>query len=39
VLDKAGEIDERIVGEIFAAIAHEPKLKLLNAELQAKAAS
>lgn len=39
VLDKAGEIDERIVGEIFAAIAHEPKLKLLNAELPAKVAS
>jgi len=39
VLDKAGEIDERIVGEIFAAVAHEPKLKLLNAELPAKAAS
>jgi small-conductance mechanosensitive channel len=39
VLDKAGEIDERIIGEIFSAIAHEPKLKLLNAELPAKAAS
>ena len=39
VLDKAGEIDERIVGEILAAVAHEPKLKLLNAELPAKAAS
>ena len=38
VVDKAGEIDERIVGEVFAAIAHEPKLKLLNAELPAKAA-
>jgi small-conductance mechanosensitive channel len=39
VVDKAGEIDERIVGEIFATIAHEPKLKLLNAELPAKVAS
>jgi small-conductance mechanosensitive channel len=39
VVDKAGEIDERIVGEVFAAIAREPKLKLLNAELPAKAAS
>jgi small-conductance mechanosensitive channel len=35
VTDKAGEIDERIISEIFAAIAHEPKLKLLNAELAA----
>lgn len=35
VVDKAGEIDERIISEIFATIAHEPKLKLLNAELPA----
>jgi len=35
VIDKAGEIDERIISEIFATIAHEPKLKLLNAELAA----
>lgn len=35
VVDKAGEIDERIISEIFAAIGHEPKLKLLNAELPA----
>ena len=35
IVDKAGEIDERIISEIFAAIAHEPKLKLLNAEVAA----
>jgi small-conductance mechanosensitive channel len=40
VSDKAGEIDERIISEIFAAINREPKVKLLNAELPiAKAAT
>jgi len=35
VTDKAGEIDERLIGELFAAIDHDPKLKLLNADLPA----
>jgi small-conductance mechanosensitive channel len=35
VTDKAGEIDERLISELFAAIDHDPKLKLLNAELPA----
>ena len=39
VTDKAGEIDERLIGEIFAAIDHDPKIKLLNAELPAAKAA
>jgi small-conductance mechanosensitive channel len=39
VLDKAVEIDERIVGEIFSAVDREPRLKLLNAEIPASKAT
>jgi len=40
VIDKATEIDERIVGEMFEAADREPKLNLLNAEIPtAKATS
>jgi small-conductance mechanosensitive channel len=39
VLDKAVEIDERIVGEIFSAVDREPRLKLLNAEIPASKAA
>jgi hypothetical protein len=40
VMDKAVEIDERIIGEIFAAVNREPRLNLLNAEVPtSKAAS
>lgn len=35
VLEKASEIDERVVGEIFAAVDREPKLKLINSEIPA----
>ena len=33
VMDKAVEIDERIIREIFAAVNCDPKLKLINAEI------
>ncbi len=33
VMDKAAEIDERIIGEMFSAAYAEPKLKLMNAEV------
>jgi vacuolar-type H+-ATPase subunit D/Vma8 len=33
VMDKAVEIDERIISEIFAAVNRDPKLKLINAEI------
>ena len=33
VADKSGEIDERIMSEIFAAIGHDPKLKLLDSQI------
>ncbi len=33
VLEKAAEIDERVIGDIFAAVDREPKLKLLNSEI------
>ena len=32
IMDKAVETDERIIGEIFAAVNREPRLNLLNAE-------
>lgn len=35
VLEKATEIDERVIGEIFAAVDREPKLKLINSEIPA----
>ncbi len=34
-MDKAVETDERIIGEIFAAVDRDPKLKLINAEIPA----
>jgi small-conductance mechanosensitive channel len=33
VLEKATEIDERVIGDIFAAVDREPKLKLINSEI------
>jgi small-conductance mechanosensitive channel len=33
VLEKAAEIDERVIGDIFTAVEREPKLKLLNSEI------
>lgn len=33
VMDKAVETDERIIGEIFAAVNREPRLNLLHAEV------
>lgn len=33
VMDKAVETDERIIGEIFAAVNRDPRLHLLNAEV------
>jgi len=39
VTDKAGEIDERLIGELFSVIDHDPKLKLLNADLPAAKAA
>jgi small-conductance mechanosensitive channel len=38
VIDKASDIDERVVGEIFAAIDREPKLILLDSKIPAHAA-
>jgi small-conductance mechanosensitive channel len=31
--DKSSEIDERIMSELFAAIGHDPKLKLLDSQI------
>jgi hypothetical protein len=33
VLENATEIDERVIGDIFAAVDREPKLKLINSEI------
>jgi len=33
VAEKSAEIDERIMSEIFAAIGHDPKLKLLDSQI------
>ncbi len=33
VMEKATEIDERLIGDVFAAVDREPKLKLLNSEI------
>ncbi|HST09700.1 MAG TPA: mechanosensitive ion channel domain-containing protein [Terriglobales bacterium] len=33
IADKFADIDERIMSEIFAAVAHEPKLKLLDSAI------
>jgi small-conductance mechanosensitive channel len=33
IADKSAEIDERIMSELFAAIAHDPKLKLLDSQI------
>ncbi len=33
IMDKAVETDERIIGDIFAAVNREPRLNLLNAEV------
>jgi hypothetical protein len=30
VLEKAGEIDEQVISELFAAVDREPKLKLIS---------
>lgn len=38
VIDKASDIDERVVGEIFASIDREPKLTLLDSKIPAHAA-
>jgi small-conductance mechanosensitive channel len=38
VMDKASDIDERVVGEIFAAVDREPRLKLLDSKIPATAA-
>jgi small-conductance mechanosensitive channel len=35
VLDKAGEIDEQVVSELFAAVDREPKLKLIDSTMPA----
>jgi small-conductance mechanosensitive channel len=35
VMEKATEVDERVIGEIFAAVDREPKLKLINSEIPA----
>jgi small-conductance mechanosensitive channel len=35
VLEKANEIDERVIGDIYAAVEHEPRLKLINSEISA----
>jgi small-conductance mechanosensitive channel len=35
VLEKASEIDERVIADIFAAVDREPKLKLINSEIPA----
>jgi hypothetical protein len=35
VLDKATEIDERVIGDIFSAVDRDPKLKLINSEIPA----
>jgi small-conductance mechanosensitive channel len=35
VVEKATEVDERVIGEIFAAVDREPKLKLINSEIPA----
>jgi small-conductance mechanosensitive channel len=34
-IDKSAEIDERVIGEMFAAVDHDPKLKLLASEISA----
>jgi small-conductance mechanosensitive channel len=39
VPDKAGEIDERVMSEIFAALDEPPKLKPMNVEIPAAKAS
>jgi small-conductance mechanosensitive channel len=33
LLEKSTEIDERVMGDIFAAIDREPKMKLINSEI------
>jgi small-conductance mechanosensitive channel len=35
VLEKAGEIDEQVVSELFAAVDREPKLKLIDSTMPA----
>jgi small-conductance mechanosensitive channel len=35
ILEKATEIDERVIENIFAAVDREPKLKLINSEIPA----
>ena len=32
-VDKASEIDERVIGDVFAALNNEPKLKLVTSEI------
>jgi small-conductance mechanosensitive channel len=35
VFEKAGEIDEQVISELFAAVDREPKLKLINSTMPA----
>ena len=35
VMEKAGEIDEQVISELFAAVDREPKLKLINSTMPA----
>jgi small-conductance mechanosensitive channel len=35
VLEKAGEIDEQVISELFAAVDREPKLKLIDSTMPA----
>jgi len=35
VVDKASDIDERVLGEVFAAIDRQPKLRLIDSKLPA----
>ena len=35
VLEKAGEIDEKVISELFAAVDREPKLKLIDSTMSA----
>ena len=32
-IDKAAEIDEGVIGAVFAAVNHEPKLKLITSDI------
>jgi hypothetical protein len=34
-MEKAGEIDEQVISELFAAVDREPKLKLIDSTMPA----